>query len=74
MMNERIRELVKRTGFTESDLAHGRDEMLAVFAELIIQECADLMNSDKDSDRHVMWNRALYETRGKIFRHFGVEE
>jgi hypothetical protein len=49
-------------------------QQLEKFAELIVRECADLMNSNKDSDMHVMWNRALYETRGKIFRHFGVEE
>ena len=80
-MNERIRELVKQAGFhPDSNWDHtdwhaaGHSDLFEKFAELIVRECADLMNSDKDSDRHVMWNRALYETRGKILRHFGVGE
>jgi hypothetical protein len=52
-MNERIRELVKRTGFTESDLAHGRDEMLAVFAKLIAAECAGIYDRIENGNRHL---------------------
>ena len=83
-MNERIRELAEQATRTlevkhEGYRGNGYTEQVEFFdkekfAQLIVQECADLMNSNKDSDRHVMWNRALYETRGKIFRHFGVEE
>lgn len=75
-MNERIRELANEAEDYANSVHGGdvRDAFIERFAELIVRECADLMNSNKDSDRHVMWNRALYETRGKIFRHFGVEE
>ena len=80
-MNERIRELWDRAAESAAAYPSGQNnswqtqvDFMDKFAELIVRECADLMNSDKDSDRHVMWNRALYETRGKIFRHFGVEE
>ena len=80
-MNERIRELWDRAAESAAAYPSGQNnswqtqvDFMDKFAELIVRECADLMNSDKDSDRHVMWNRALYETRGKILRHFGVEE
>ena len=77
-MNERIKELMKQSGaydyYEVNEGVDGDEQPMIKFAELIVRECADLMNSNKDSDRHVMWNRALYETRGKIFRHFGVEE
>ena len=80
-MNERIRELWDRAAESAAAYPSGQNnswqtqvDFMDKFAELIVRECADLINSDKDSDRHVMWNRALYETRGKIFRHFGVEE
>ncbi len=39
MNTERIKELIKRTGFVPSDLAYGRDKMLERFAELIVKEC-----------------------------------
>ena len=77
-MNERIKQLAEQAQqYAEYITPQGCewfDTFKEKFAELIVRECADLINSDKDSDKHVMWNRALYETRGKIFRHFGVEE
>ena len=67
-MNERIRELTEQTGFTQQDLAYGRDQMLAEFAELIVRECIDTV-----SDCSVE-----YCTRPQIVseikQHFGVEE
>lgn len=39
MNTERIKQLIKRTGFVPSDLAYGRDKMLERFAELIVKEC-----------------------------------
>ena len=80
-MNERLNNLVGQAKVMAEETLNKQisknaelDAFAEKFAELIVRECADLINSDKDSDRHVMWNRALYETRGKIFRHFGVEE
>lgn len=64
-MNERIQELAKRTGFTESDLAHGRDEMLWEFAQLIVQECVNVLH---DND---LWNRHISHV---LNEHFGGEE
>jgi hypothetical protein len=40
-MNDRIKELIRDVGFTNSDLGDGRDQMLIEFAELIVQECID---------------------------------
>ena len=70
-MNERIRELVKRTGFTESDLARGRDEMLAVFAKLIVAECAGIYDRIENGNQHLGTDDYL-EALQRTF--FGVEE
>jgi hypothetical protein len=63
IMNERIRELAEQTGFTQQDLAHGRDQMLAEFAELIVQECVNVLHDNELWNRHI--SHALKE-------HFGV--
>lgn len=69
-MNERIKELAEQTGFTQQDLAHGRDQMLAEFAELIVQECAEFIDSKLERGDEI-YSCADGED---LKQHFGVEE
>lgn len=74
-MNERIRELVEQSyvkvrghgAFGESETYHQVD--LEKFAELIIQECAELTLDYKNDDHYNGW----LDYRDKIRQHFGVE-
>jgi hypothetical protein len=68
-MNERIRELAERASDTsEYDLECVTDKFLEDFAELIVQECAEIAdNADA--------TREKWQSIGKFVReHFGVEE
>ena len=64
-MNERIRELAKQaapdyTGMDSLDMGHALvgDEEIKRFAELIVQECADYIRSNLDTDQAepLAWN------------------
>jgi hypothetical protein len=46
------------------------------FAELIVQECLEVINKEHDEgiDRHGDYQLALYEAYREIKEHFGVEE
>jgi len=59
-MNKRIRELAEQAGFLNKD-----EESIGYFAELIVQECADIGEQYADGN---------YEVRNQILSHFGVEE
>ena len=70
-MNERIRELAEqaedwadRQNFYASDY---RDYLMEKFAELIVRECADLVDDHDDSYPYVSFG-------DMIKKHFGVEE
>ncbi len=78
-MNERIRELAEQAGvdydlrpeIARAPVWIGTDEELEKFAELIVQECADI------AKHHVM-NISTYSdadfVEKQIQEHFGVEE
>lgn len=70
-MNERIKQLAKQTGFDvelmERNHANGNPSMAHQFAELIIQECADVCQSFGESGDG-------YTCSYEILEHFGVEE
>ena len=67
-MNERIRKLAKKSGFSldTNNIYTAKLEHLPIaeniekFAELIVRECAAIVWNDKDSQR--------------MLKHFGVEE
>jgi len=59
-MNKRIRELAEQAGFLNKD-----EESIGYFAELIVQECADIGEQYADGN---------YEVRNQILSHFGLEE
>jgi hypothetical protein len=58
-MNERIRELAKQSGLIQYD-SDSKMNDVEKFAELIVQECANVCQNDDDSAR--------------ILDAFGVEE
>jgi hypothetical protein len=75
-MNERIRELAEQAGYDikpfykgEDDyqIPHYKDEKLEKFAELIIQECAEIVNNHFESLEPGY-------PGDKIEEHFGVKE
>ena len=74
-MNERIRELaLKAMDFQgaidiDTELKMTNSE-LAKFAELIVQECAELTLDHKNDDYYAGW----LDYRDEIRRHFGVEQ
>jgi len=52
-MNERIKELAIQAGYVEDSLGFGHWER---FAELIIQECADVASrADDDNEDYSAW-------------------
>ena len=62
-MNERLQELAREAGF----YANPDVEKFEKFAELIIQECADVCQSFGESGDG-------YTCSAEILEHFGVEE
>ena len=71
-MNERIRELAKQAGINLTPAQFSgvlEDEVdeftLEKFAELIVRECADVVDIDAI---------LAHRVRSKMFDHFGVEE
>lgn len=76
-MNERIKELLLKAGFTNaySDPKEGFElvfvdedhttESVAKFAELIIRECADQVD---DGDMEGQWARSV------LYEHFGIKK
>jgi len=71
-MNERIRELAKQAGINLTPAQFSgvlEDEVdeftLEKFAELIVRECADVVDIDAI---------LAHRVRSKMFGHFGVEE
>lgn len=78
-MNQKIRELAEKSGFfpvpdeTEVDLEYrAENARYERFAELIIQECDKLLNSQYDYSCHNahVFNVAVY----KIKKHFGIKD
>ena len=68
-MNERIRELVRQAGLDDADfpIENWDNVPLAKFAELIVKECAGIV------DNYGRW--ILYDKLAvKIKKDFGVEE
>jgi hypothetical protein len=69
-MNERIKQLVEKAAYTTVS-TEGRlftQQDLAKFAELIVRECADLINSMDHSSQY------FPHVADAIKEHFGFEE
>lgn len=78
-MNERIKELANKAGMvTEADFASG-GHFAEKFAELIVQECANVCKQIGDShisdlDGSPEFGSGAYFSAKRITQHFGVEE
>ena len=86
-MNEQIKELAEQAGWMMGSEVDGFTTRLEKFAELIVRECASLMESEKDyySKPGSYESREYYERMSAkedafddaarmIKSHFGVEE
>jgi hypothetical protein len=65
-MNRRLKELAADAGYPDY-MTYGQDKVLERFAELIIQECADVCQGFGESGDG-------YTCSYEILEHFGVEE
>jgi hypothetical protein len=71
-MNELIRKFAVQAGVEDNPDPEG----LALFAELIVKECAkeiQLSTNDLSDDYHVGFNTGLVSASKIIKQHFGVE-
>ena len=83
-MNERIRELVEQAFIitTDGKIGHVNNYMVEKFAELIVRECIDKIETHRipvgnsaAGEMACEWTyAALKEIRDEIKEHFGVEE
>ena len=76
-MNERIKELLSQAGVKYVTMP--KDTVYEKFAELIVQECADIVEQAKKSpfvslDDAKRMSHFVDVTKKKIKQHFGVEE
>ena len=61
-MNERIRELANKAGYSKDYLEIGLPSNMEKFAELIVRECAEIADTAEP-----------YKANDLIKQHFGVE-
>jgi hypothetical protein len=81
-MNERIRELAREAGLRFTQLmsnpmvpvVDGKETDLEKFAELIVQECADIAREIGNNAEPDDFALECYEIEDQIMKHFGVEE
>jgi hypothetical protein len=81
-MNERIRELADEAGLRFTQLmsnpmvpvVDGKETDLAKFAQLIVRECAGIVENKIAVSRYVHEAELLRECSTTIKLHFGVEE
>ena len=82
-MNERIKELMEQAGLYDFVIeSMGINEEMEKFAELIVQECLDKIETHRipvgnsaAGEMACEWTySALKEIRDEIKEHFGVEE
>ena len=73
-MNDRIRELAEQTGFRydNGEWQFGDDSDVQKFAELILQECAEIAKQTEGDDG-VDYKSGRTWAGIDILKHFGVE-
>ena len=77
-MNERIRQLAKQAGFMPDNFISRWDAEFVLFAELLIEECRDIVEQDMKLAHIQMIPLTLEKyangrLKEKIREHFGVE-
>ena len=81
-MNEKIKQLAEQAGITFTDYGSGEFfdgndidvPNLEKFAELIVRECAGIVDNKIEVSRYVHEAELLRECSTTIKQHFGVEE
>ena len=76
-MNERIKELVEKSGiYIAYDNRAVLDKELEFFAELIVRECVGIIAKRKDQAIDDSWNvdEAMSMAEMDLKEHFGVEQ
>ena len=74
-MNDRIQKIIQESGlYVAYDNKAVTDKELEYFAELIVQECITVINSENHREHTKGWNDAIEWAQGSIEDHFGVEE
>lgn len=68
-----IEQLLKTAGFTQEEIEKISIAKMAVFAELIALECAEIVASDNHNNGDE-WCRALSQAEYEIRSTFGIEE
>ena len=69
-MNERIRELMVQADYPAPELALRAQKL----AELIVRECAGIVDNKIEVSRYIHEAELLRECSTTIKQHFGVEE
>ena len=69
-MNDKLKELMLEAGYAAPEIA-GRGQLLA---ELIVRECAGIVDNKIEVSRYVHEAELLRECSTTIKLHFGVEE
>ena len=69
-MNDKLKELMLEAGYAAPEIA-GRAHVLA---ELIVRECAGIVDNKIEVSRYVHEAELLRECSTTIKQHFGVEE
>ena len=85
MLNEKIKELAKKSGATFLQSSDGKVEYvdynqtffdMEKFAKLIIQECIDIFEPPKIDDPKWSYDHSMLcmDIQDKIKQHFGIKE
>ena len=73
-MNERIRELAEQAGFMEAWFSESGDDCereIKKFADIIIRECAQVADIERDTSAGCGY--VTYTDGQRIKKHFGVD-
>ena len=70
-MNERIKELLEQAGVKYVKMPN--DTVYAKFAELLIHECARVVDNLTEQDNPIEYRRT-YAQGADVLEHFGVKE
>ena len=74
-MNERIQQLAEQAGFIDFivfNRIESKEQVIEKFAQLIVQECADFIDSHKRVDEYGLACDIVYGV--DLMKHFGVKE
>jgi len=74
-MNKRIKKLAEQAGFIDFivfNRIESKEQVIEKFAQLIVKECADFIDSHKRVDEYGLACDIVYGV--DLMKHFGVKE